>query len=49
MPRFLVAMAGAEHYNAHAYRRPAWIRIQDTRHKPPVIPMDVAFLVPEAS
>ena len=42
-------MPGVGHYNAHAYRRPAWIRYQDKRHKPPVSPMDVAFLVPEAS
>jgi hypothetical protein len=42
-------MAGVGHYNAHAYYRPAWNRNQDKRHKPPVSPMDVAFLVPEAS
>ena len=37
------------HYNAHAIYRPAWKDRNHMRHKPPVSPMDVAFLVPEAS
>jgi len=36
------------YYNAHAIYRPAWTHQYHTRHKPPVSPMDVAFLVPEA-
>ncbi len=42
-------MAGARHYNAHAYFRPAWYQPLRQRHKPPENRMDVAFLVPEAS
>jgi len=40
-------MYGACNYNAHAIRRPAWNHFDHTRHPPPVIPMEVAFLVPE--
>ena len=36
------------HYNAHAIRRSAWKQYYHKRHPPPVSPMDVAFLVPEA-
>ena len=46
--RFRVAMLGVCHYNAHAIRRPAWKQYYHMRHPPPVSPMDVAFLVPEA-
>ena len=42
-------MHGACHYNAHAIYRPAWKCQNHMRHKPPVSPTDVAFLVPEAS
>ncbi len=35
-------------YNAHAIYRPAWKDQNLKRHQPPVSPMDVAFLVPEA-
>ena len=42
-------MFGPCHYNAHAIYRPAWKYQNHMRHKPPVSPMDVAFLVPEAS
>ncbi len=41
-------MFGPCHYNAHAIYRPAWKYRNHMRHKPPVSPMDVAFLVPEA-
>jgi len=47
--RFRIAMFGPCHYNAHAIYRPAWKYQNHMRHKPPVSPMDVAFLVPEAS
>jgi len=46
---FLIALFGPCHYNAHAIYRPAWKDQNHMRHKPPVSPMDVAFLVPEAS
>ena len=41
-------MFGPCHYNAHAIYRPAWKYQNHKRHKPPVTPMAVAFLVPEA-
>ena len=41
-------MPWGEHYNAHAIYRPAWKDQNLKRHQPPVSPMDVAFLVPEA-
>jgi hypothetical protein len=43
-----IAMYGVYNYNAHAIRRLAWNHFDHTRHPPPVIPMEVAFLVPEA-
>ena len=45
---FRVAMYRVCHYNAHAIRRLAWNHNYHKRHPPPVSPMDVAFLVPEA-
>jgi hypothetical protein len=45
---FRIAMLRVCHYNAHAIHRPAWKHDYHTRHPPPVSPMDVAFLVPEA-
>jgi len=45
---FRIAMIGPCHYNAHAIYRPAWKYQNHKRHKPPVNPMAVAFLVPEA-
>ncbi len=42
-------MPGGCNYNARAVYRPAWIPRKNMRHKPPVSPMDVAFLVPEKS
>jgi len=46
---FRIALFRPCHYNAHAIYRPAWKDQNHKRHKPPVSPMDVAFLVPEAS
>jgi len=45
---FFVAMPHGGLYNAHAIRRPAWKNHTTcaTRRRP--IPMEVAFLVPEA-
>ena len=43
-----IALLRRCHYNAHAIYRPAWKHRNPMRHKPPVSPMDVAFLVPEA-
>ena len=41
-------MPRGSNYNAHAIYRPAWKDQNLKRHQPPVNPMDVAFLVPEA-
>ncbi len=41
-------MPRGSNYNAHAIYRPAWKDQNLKRHQPPVSPMDVAFLVPEA-
>ena len=48
MGGFRVALPWGPHYNAHAIYRPAWKDQNLKRHQPPVSPMDVAFLVPEA-
>ena len=41
-------MLGAGHYNARAIFKVRLLTPNHTRHQPPVSPMDVAFLVPEA-
>jgi hypothetical protein len=45
---FRVALHRGSHYNAHAINRLAWKRFHHMRHPRRNLPMEVAFLMPEA-